>query len=124
MTADTAENAPTPSSPAPYAKYPPIKRTCAECGTEFETKSRTKLFCSSAHKLAVHNRNAARGKVLVPLAMAWEGGGGGSNRSETAKRAFRLFTAKLAELNAEDKKAGRMSMHDFVERGFAMWHRR
>lgn len=121
MTTDTAENTPTPSSPAPYSKFPPVKRTCAECSVAFETKSRTKLFCSPAHKLIFHNRNAARGKVLAPLAMAWRGRRGGD---DVAKRAFQQMNKRLDEWNAEDREAGRMSMAEFVERGFARWHRR
>lgn len=121
MTADTAENAPTPSSPVPYANYTPVKRTCAECGVSFETKSRTKLFCSPAHKLIFHNRNAARGKVLTPLAMAWRGKRGGT---DMAKLAFQQMNKRLDEWNAEDLAAGRMSMAEFVERGFVKWHRR
>jgi hypothetical protein len=31
---------------------------------------------------------------------------------------------RLDEWNAEDLEAGRMSMAEFVERGFAKWHRR
>lgn len=121
MTADTAENAPTPTPSLPYAKFSPIKRTCAECGTEFETKSRAQLFCSKPHKLRFHNRNAARGKVLTPLAMAWRGRRGGD---ETAKLAFKRMNTLLDEWNVEDLKAKRMSMAEFVERGFARWHRR
>lgn len=121
MTADTAENASTPGSPAPYSKFSPVERTCPECGVAFETKSRTKLFCLPAHKLIFHNRNAARGKVLTPLAMAWRGRRGGD---DTAKLAFRRMNTLLDEWNAEDLKAGRMLMAEFVERGFAKWHRR
>ncbi len=121
MTANLAENASTPSPPAPYANYSPVKRTCAECGASFETKSRTKLFCSQAHKLRFHNRNAARGKVLTPLAMAWRGRRGGD---DTAKLAFKRMNTLCDEWNSEDNKAGRMSMAEFVERGHARWHRR
>lgn len=121
MTTDKPEVTPTPSPPAPYTNYTPVKRTCAECSIEFETKSRIRLFCSKAHKLKFHNRNAARGKVLTPLAMAWRGKRGSG---DTAKIAFRQMNQRLDEWNADDIKAKRMPMADFVERGFARWHRR
>jgi hypothetical protein len=59
--------------------------------------------------------------VLIPLAMAWRGGRGSG---DTAKRAFMLMSTKLDEWNAEDRKAGRSPMLDFVERGFARFQRR
>jgi hypothetical protein len=53
--------------------------------------------------------------------MAWRGGRGSG---DTAKRAFMLMSTKLDEWNAEDRKAGRSPMLDFVERGFARFQRR
>lgn len=116
-----AELAATPASPIPYATYRPTSRTCPECGQTFETKSRTKLFCFNAHKLAFHNRCGARGKVLIPLAMAWRGGRGSG---DTAKRAFMLMSTKLDEWNLEDRAAGRTPMLSFVEKGFDRFQRR
>lgn len=118
---EPADAALTPSPFVPYATYAPTQRTCPECGQSFETKSRTKLFCSSAHKLAFHNRCAARGKVIIPLAMAWRGGRGAG---DTAKRAFMRMSTLLDGWNAEDRAAGRAPMLDFVERGFERWQRR
>ena len=120
MVADELENTPTSRPPAPYSTYQAVTRSCPECGRDFETKSRTKLFCSNAHKLTFHNRCAARGKVIIPLAMAWRGGRGAG---DTAKRAFMKMNSKLDEWNAEDRQAKRMPMIEFVEKGFANFQR-
>lgn len=121
MTAADPEPVLTPDPPAPYSTFSLISRTCPECGTEFQTKSRAKLFCLPEHKLRFHNRCAARGKVLIPLAMAWRHGRGSG---DTAKLAFTRMNSLLDEYNAEDLKAGRPRMIDFVESGFARWQRR
>lgn len=121
MPADDNVSTSTPASPAPYSSFQPVQRTCPECSRNFETKSRTKLFCSNAHKTAFHNRCGARGKVLIPLAMAWRGGRGST---DSAKMAFTKMNTKLDEWNAEDCQAGRMPMREFVEQGFKRWQRR
>ena len=120
MTPEPTEPALTPA-PLPYSTYPDVKRTCPECGNEFETKHRKALFCSASHKLAFHNRCAARGKVLIPLALAWRGGRGSG---DTAKRSFMRMSTLLDEWNAEDRAAGRTPMLAFVEAGFERWQRR
>ncbi len=111
---------PTPC-PAPYSRYTgQAKRICPECNQPFATQNRKRLFCSDAHKLAFHNRCAARGKVLIPLAMAWrtKRGGGG-----TAKKALAEMCRLLDRYAAEDREAGRMRAVDYVERGFGQGHR-
>ena len=113
-------DAPT-AGPAPYSRhFKPVTRTCAECNQPFEAQNRKKLFCSAAHKLAFHNRCMARGKVLIPLAMAWrtKRGSGG-----TAKKALAEMCRVLDSFAADDREAGRMRMADYVERGFDHGHR-
>lgn len=47
------------------------KRSCQWCGVQFETSHPSKLFCTPAHKEAFGNFMASRGKVLMPIALAW-----------------------------------------------------
>lgn len=120
MTHETVDSAPTTCA-APYSRhYRPVERTCAECNQPFQALNRKRLFCCPEHKLAFHNRCATRGKVLIPLAMAWrtkrEGGG-------TAKKAFAEMCRVLDGYAAEDREAKRMPMATYVERGFAHGHR-
>lgn len=120
MPAEVVDINPTPR-PAPYSRhFKPTQRVCAECNQKFEAVNRKKLFCSDTHKLAFHNRCTARGKVLIPLAMAWrtKRGGGG-----TAKKAFAEMCRLLDAFAAEDREGGRMRMADYVERGFEHGHR-
>ncbi len=105
----------------PYSRYnQPVTRTCPECSAPFDAMHRKRTFCCPAHKLAFHNRCAARGKVLIPLAMAWctKRGSG-----DTAKRAFRELCRALDAFAAEDRKAGRAPMSDYVELGYRLGHR-
>lgn len=112
--------APT-AGPAPYSRhFRPVSRVCPECNETFETPSRKKTFCCDAHKLAFHNRNAARGKVLIPLAMAWRAGRGSG---DTAKKAFAQLTSTLDRFVREDREAGRLPMAQYLQCSFARGHR-
>jgi endogenous inhibitor of DNA gyrase (YacG/DUF329 family) len=120
MIPETLDIAPAPR-PVPCSTYPGCAtRVCPECNKPFEAQNRKRLFCCDAHKLAFHNRCAARGKVLIPLAMAWrtKRGGGG-----TAKKALAEMCRALDAFAAEDRKADRMPMSTYVERGFVHGHR-
>lgn len=120
MVPETADIAPVPR-PAPYSRYAgQAKRVCPECNQPFETQNRKRSFCSDAHKLAFHNRCGARGKVLIPLAMAWRTKRGSG---DTAKKALAELCRVLDGFAAEDRAAGRMRMADYVERGFTHGHR-
>lgn len=120
MPQEIVDIAPT-SRPAPYTRhFRPTQRVCAECNQPFETQNRKQLFCSHAHKLTFHNRCTARGKVLIPLAMAWRTKRGSG---ATAKKALSEMCRLLDSFAAEDREAGRMRMADYVERGFAHGHR-
>lgn len=45
---------------------------CRECGTAFEKRHRTALFCTSACKQRFNNRRRERGAELYDMAMAGE----------------------------------------------------
>lgn len=94
------------------AKRPLFKRTCAECGEAFKGP-RDARFCTTAHRNAYHNRAMKRGKVAMPLVLAWRNGKNKSGR-EVGSWAFRELCAAADMWNAEDRKAGRMMAWDFV----------
>lgn len=120
MTHETVDTAPMRPA-APYSRhFKPVERTCPECNQPFQAVNRTRLFCRPEHKLAFHNRCAARGKVLIPLAMAWRTKRGSG---DTAKRAMSEMCRLLDSFAAEDRAAGRMGMTDYVGRGFVHGHR-
>lgn len=48
-----------------------MKRKCLWCGERFETDHPSKSYCSRAHKDAAGNYFASRGKVIVPILLAW-----------------------------------------------------
>lgn len=105
----------------PYSRYgKPVERTCPECNTTFEAVHRKKTFCCDAHKHAFHNRCAARGKTLIPLAMAWRTKRGSG---DTAKLSFRKLCRLLDDFAAEDRQAGRGNMSDYIAAGYLRGHR-
>lgn len=83
---------------------------CAECAQPFPLTQVKRQFCSAGCKQAFHNRAAKRGKRLVPLVMAQRQG----RSSVTARRAHSEWCRLVSEYTAEDKAAGRKSMHDFL----------
>lgn len=87
---------------------------CAECSTCFKPKQHKQLFCKPACAQRFHNRNGARGKILAPLVMAQREG----RTTETAKLAHAAYCRLCADWRDEDKAAGRMAMHAFVEHQF------
>lgn len=116
-----AVDTPVTSRAAPYSRrFRPVERTCAECNQPFQAVNRKRLFCCPEHKLAFHNRCAARGKVLIPLAMAWRTKRGSG---DTAKKVMAEMCRVLDAFASEDREAGRMHMATYVERGFAHGHR-
>jgi len=48
-----------------------MSRKCTWCGGVFASVNPTKQFCSNAHQQAFANWCASRGKVLLPIALAW-----------------------------------------------------
>lgn len=115
MHTDTATIAPTAAKPARKAKHPPLQlnRTCCECGTEFVTSHRGKEFCCEAHRVAFANRCAARGKVLIPLAMGWRNKRGGKGIGATAMQEMVRLLDRFA---AEDREAGRQNVAHYADR--------
>ncbi len=105
-TTDTAALAAKPSC------KPQKTGTCPECGEKFKGPF-DKLFCSTTHKQAWHNRAAKRGVVMMPLVLAWRGGRGSTEEAGWAWGEI----AQLADaFNAEDVKAGRMSAGKYARR--------
>lgn len=92
---------------------------CAECGATFKRLQAKQLFCEPACRTAYHNRSAKRGKTLVPLLLAWRT----KRTGEVSKRALREACQLIAQFNAEDEAADRMSGNAFVARQYAHWLR-
>jgi ribosomal protein L37AE/L43A len=80
-------------------------RQCEECRKVFSPRIATQVFCCRACLDAVKNRNAVRGKVIMPLAMAWRSGRGSKDKATTT-RAFRELCAQLDRYAAEDAARG------------------
>ena len=120
MTHETVDIALTRPA-APYSRhFKPVERTCPECNQPFQAVNRKRLFCCPEHKLAFHNRCAARGKVLIPLAMAWRAQRGSG---VTAKSAFAEMRRTLDRFSAEDREDGRMRMADYLAKSIGHGHR-
>lgn len=92
---------------------------CAECTTCFQPTQVKQVFCSTPCRQAYHNRAAKRGKVLVPLFMAYRE----KRSTPAAKQALSEAWRLTAEFRAEDKAAGRMSAHDFIRRQHTLFLR-
>lgn len=78
---------------------------CAECAQPF-VGPREAQFCAPKCKDTFWNRMGRRGKVAMPLALAWREGKG-RRGDEASAFAFRQLCAMLDDWNAEDRKAGR-----------------
>lgn len=83
---------------------------CQNCGIDVPDH---KAFCFPACRDAFHNRMSKRGRVAMPLALAWRGGRGSK---DVAKAALKELCAYLDACNAEDRAAGRPPMNGHVER--------
>lgn len=83
-------------------------RPCENCGTVFTPSRGRQVFCQVACKSAAKDRAAVRGKVILPLALAWRAGRGSKDKATTT-RAFRELCAMLDRYAAEDAKAGRVA---------------
>lgn len=82
----------------------------------FKPSQAKQLFCRPACKQAYHNRNAARGKTLVPVLMASRQGRG-TEIGRLAQAEWARLAARFAE---EDRAAGRMTALQFVKRQQAL----
>lgn len=80
-------------------------RVCPECGVTFTPGASRQAFCTVAHKVNFHRVMENRGRVLLPLALAWQAG----NRKgeEHAAWARGQKDGLLRRWVQEDKRAGR-----------------
>lgn len=107
-----AQEAPALGHNRPKARVKLYWHTCPECGEPFKGKVDA-TFCSVEHKNTFHNRSAKRGKIMVPLTLAWRGGRGSKGN---AKWAMRQMAALADQWNREDREAGRMSMDEYLNK--------
>lgn len=89
------------------------KRKCQWCGLPFETAHPSKLFCTNAHKEAFGNFMASRGKVLMPIALAWRTQRG---RKGVGSQALAELTAFLDKCAAELTAQGAPPIADHFKR--------
>lgn len=80
----------------------PKARRCQWCGEPFHSDHPTKLFCTPKHKKAWENYTISRGKVLLPIALAWRTMRGRKGVGAEALKEMTAFLDKCAaELNAQ-----------------------
>lgn len=99
---------------------PTLYRACLECAKEFAIgpgPGRHKTFCSSLCNGRYNSRCAARGKVLVPYAIAWRIGR--NSKKIKDNEIFAEVIAILDSFAADDRAAGRPYPADYVERQLA-----
>jgi predicted nucleic acid-binding Zn ribbon protein len=85
-------------------------KRCPDCGATVAGK---KTFCDATCRERFHNRSSKRGRVLVPLAMAWRCKYG---RTAGSRDSYSELWRLIDRFNAEDKAAGRPPMVDHTER--------
>lgn len=87
---------------------------CQNCGNPISPR---KLFCGpgdpGANKCrdAFYNRMSKRGRVALPLLLAWRAGRGSG---KSAKAAFAELCAYTDHCNGEDRDAGRPPMANLI----------
>jgi hypothetical protein len=93
-----------------------VKRRCPECLAAVDTsKDWRKLFCSSEHRTAYHNRQTVRGRKLVPLVMAERITRSGYCRDKETGKLARQKSRQLMDFwNREDREAGRMPADEYI----------
>lgn len=97
------------------AKKLPVRK-CQWCGCAFESDHPSKLFCTTAHKNEFGNYMASRGKVLMPIALAWRTSRGRRGvGADALKEMVRFLDQCAAELTAQ--KAQPMADHFRKVRG-------
>lgn len=82
-------------------------RTCPECSVDFTPHHGRQRFCTDAHREHFYAICARRGKVAMPLMMAWRSAKRGASPDSTF--AFRELCSALDQWSAADAKAGRKS---------------
>lgn len=94
----------------PKAKTLYPATSCPECSVRFRPTHHRQHFCTPAHKTAYNNRLLGEGQRIVGMAKAWRAGRSikDPDLRQAAKEAFSQMCRELDELNAQDKKAGRL----------------
>lgn len=91
-----------------------FRHACPECAEQF-IGSRDAVFCSPAHKNTHGNRSMKRGRIMVPLVLAWRAGKSGSEKTKgSSKWAFSELCRLADRWNKEDRDAGRAPMGDYL----------
>jgi hypothetical protein len=94
------------------------ERTCPECGRTFQIHlgpGQHQRFCQGRKPdcgTRFRSRCASRGKVIVPLALAWRVGRG--KRDTVSAQAHAELITVLDAFATADRKAGRPKMDDYV----------
>lgn len=73
-----------------------MSRKCQWCSAPFESAHPTKMFCSNQHKQDHANWMTARGKALMPIALAWRTQRGRKGVGADAMKEMVLFLDKCA----------------------------
>ena len=81
---------------------------CQNCGA---TTPARKLFCDDTCRDGFYNRMSKRGRVALPLLLAWRTGRGSG---ASAKAAFAELCAYADHCNAEDRAANRPPMAELI----------
>lgn len=77
-------------------------RKCQWCSTPYKNPHPTKIFCTEDCRIKWGNYMASRGKVLMPIALAWRTMRGRKGVGAEALKEMTAFLDKCAaELNAQ-----------------------
>lgn len=97
------------------AKQGYVGMKCPECGKPFAPTHPNQMFCTTPHRKDFLNRQTVRGAKLTPLVMASRITRGGSRGDTlTGKRARQDAEYLINKWVDDDRRAGRMSMVDYV----------
>jgi hypothetical protein len=88
-------------------------KKCQWCGSEFSSAHPTKAFCSTACKNDAGNYMASRGKVIMPMLLAWRAKRGRKGTSGAA--AYREMQDFVDRCVAELAEQGVPSASGFYE---------
>lgn len=80
-----------------------MKRQCLWCGSKFETDHPTKQYCSKQHKQDAENYMASRGKVVMPMLLAWRAKRGrkGTSGADAYQEMQQFVDKCVAELSQQ-----------------------
>ena len=95
----------------------PVARSCAECGSTFETSRETARYCSSDCGKAWNNRNTTRGGPVMQILQAWHDtrhAKPGTREAEINRYARRELTTIAGLFNKADRSRKGQSAVDYV----------